>query len=188
MDALAYTGAYSKIKPEFLGVVMASFPIYLFRQVLICGTVCVLLVISAGCSSNKSNSVLQSKEAITVEPKLVDFGRIHQSQKCEKVVKLTNHQSSAVVIGRIETSCPCLSLNMPRKVIAAGESIDGVLQIDSSLDPDFHGALRITVDGISKNGRKLFSFDCDIEIKQTLAASKPLNVEMGLSQGLLKVP
>jgi Protein of unknown function (DUF1573) len=84
---------------------------------------------------------------IEISPDPVEFGVVDEGQVSNAVLSLTNRGSRELVIDRVETSCPCLTITPGRLRIAPSERKVVAVVFDPSGEPDFHGRLSIDISG-----------------------------------------
>ena len=59
---------------------------------------------------------------------------------------IRNTTRDEVTLGPFETSCHCLSVSLPDRVIPPGRSAPGEVILDMAMEPDFRGGLALTVE------------------------------------------
>jgi hypothetical protein len=85
------------------------------------------------------------KVAIVVNPSNINFGRLRQAERHEVLINISNKSSNDIVLSHFSTSCPCASIVHETSRIRAGETVEGMVVLDLTREPNFRGALSITV-------------------------------------------
>jgi hypothetical protein len=105
-----------------------------------------------------------SQIQIKVLPETVEFFPIFRGQKAETKVLLKNQSQTKIEIDTVETSCPCLWVNLPQNVIKGGETLYAIVVFDLAQEPEFVGNLAIAAKGLTKNNQPIFQFKAKIEV------------------------
>lgn len=82
----------------------------------------------------------------------------------ESWLRLSNRACGWVEIARITTSCPCLSVRLAERKIAPRQSVDVIVQIDLSSEPEFEGGLCPEVRFFGPDGEELFAWVLDVNV------------------------
>jgi hypothetical protein len=90
---------------------------------------------------------------------LLDFGIIPRRGKKELPVTVTNQGASLVKIESVETSCECLTLDLPRHEVKSGEHLKCNVRMDLAEEPDFVGTLQAGVTLYGTRKAKILSFE-----------------------------
>jgi hypothetical protein len=69
-----------------------------------------------------------------------------------------------VDVARIETSCDCLDIRLPRRVIGPSEKVLARASLDLTKEPDFLGGLAIEVKGVTSSGTVAFSLVVNVTV------------------------
>jgi hypothetical protein len=85
-------------------------------------------------------------------------------------LSLTNCGSRELLIDRLETGCPCLTITPERLRIGPSESEVVAVTFDPSGEPDFHGGLSIDISGYSR-GNLAFRTVAQVEVRKEVASS-----------------
>ncbi|MEE9393882.1 MAG: DUF1573 domain-containing protein [Planctomycetota bacterium] len=84
-----------------------------------------LLLLTLCATAAAQNPVLELSESGW------DFGERIQGEFDQKVITISNTGQETLVIKKVEVTCGCISVDMPIKVIAVGESADLTLKLDT---------------------------------------------------------
>jgi hypothetical protein len=69
---------------------------------------------------------------------------------------LMNRTGSPVEVVQIETSCDCLTIALPSRVVSPDQKVEGRARLDLREEPRFTGKLSIRVRGKEKSGQAVF--------------------------------
>ncbi len=81
------------------------------------------------------------------------MGEVAQGGRKQAAFTLTNSGTETVELTRIETSCGCLSVDVPLRV-APGQKVAGQVTLDLRDEPQFTGDLGIEICGWNDLGEK----------------------------------
>ncbi len=95
---------------------------------------------------------------------MIDFGKLPQGAKKEASFTLSNPTSEAVEIAAIDSSCPCLEVQLPKKVLSPSEQISAKVLLDLSGESKFSGLLGIMVRAETPQGKRAFEVECRVEV------------------------
>ena len=99
-----------------------------------------------------------SPTPLTVSPEAVEFPQVYQGQRAEAEVLVTNPSQAEIEIHTVETSCPCLTVNLAKNQIGKGETVPAIVVLDLAQEPNFIGSLGITAKGLSGTNQTVFQF------------------------------
>jgi hypothetical protein len=102
---------------------------------------------------------------LKVSPKILDMGRVQAGGRTEAAFLVSNSTDRPVTVARIETSCPCLMIQLPNKVLGPGQTMAGRAQLDLAHEKAFTGALGITVTLHATSGQTISAFSVDVKVK-----------------------
>jgi hypothetical protein len=88
-----------------------------------------------------------SADVLVVSDPRLDFGELPQGSYQEKTFTVTNTSSLPVRLTAIESTCPCLTFQLEKSVLAAGEDARVVAQLNLGKEPDYVGRLGVDVVG-----------------------------------------
>jgi hypothetical protein len=91
-----------------------------------------------------------------IDPPTLQLGQVQRGERKTAAVILTNPGGRPVTISATRTSCPCLAVRLPERVVPAHSSVPVVLEYDSSREPDFTGRPLVTAEGLDQDGQPLF--------------------------------
>ncbi len=83
------------------------------------------------------------------------MGEVASSGRKQATFTLTNPGTQTVELTRIDSSCPCLKMDVPTH-LAPGEHVEGRVNLDLRDEPDFMGELAIEVTGRTNTGESAF--------------------------------
>lgn len=92
---------------------------------------------------------------LEANPARIEMGEVAQGGRKEARFTLTNSGTRAIVLSRIETSCDCLSVDVPLRV-EPGEQVVGRVKLDLRDEPNFTGDLGIEIRGWNEASEKAF--------------------------------
>lgn len=84
-------------------------------------------------------------------PGLLHFSALPRGGHAELCFSLTNSGSAEVTIEEITTTCDCFQVEIPRRTVAAGETISGVAHVNLTHEPGFTGRLWLEAIGIARH-------------------------------------
>ncbi len=120
-----------------------------------------------GCNepSGSSRRAAEPTSALQAEPSRFDLGAVKPGSQHERKLSLKNVGTQVVEIGPIETSCDCLSIELPKRKLEPGETITATLLIDLAKEGnDFSGGLTLLATGKTSDGRVAFEIRCDVNV------------------------
>jgi hypothetical protein len=132
----------------------------------VCVCVCVALLflplVLSGCdaAARPAAQGTQARNPIVAEPGRIDLGTVAQGSKHTKTIVLRNTTSRVVEIARRESSCACLELALPKRRWEPGEAVEAKLIVDLAREPEFTGALGLSIKGWTAEGRVGFAVEC----------------------------
>jgi len=90
---------------------------------------------------------------LTVSPAKLEFGQVHHAGRSEKNFTLHNAGRTIVTVVEITTSCDCLSIRLENSSVEPGRSVNGVVSVDFSIEPEFSGELDLSAYGRADGNR-----------------------------------
>lgn len=124
----------------------------------------ILLTAALGC--NEKNAAQDPKAHLLLldaSPSRVDMGEVALGGRKQSTFSLTNPGSQAVELAKIESSCPCLIVDVPSR-IAPGEQVVGCAKLDLRDDPNFIGDVAIEIKGWTSAGKLAFFVTADVYV------------------------
>jgi hypothetical protein len=107
-----------------------------------------------------------STRLLKVSPEAIDMGKI-QAGGCKYVpFTVTNPSDVLVAIARIETSCGCLTIDLPANLIGLGQTVRCHARIDLATEAGFLGNLSVRANGLHESGAVLFTLGLDVEVQR----------------------
>ncbi len=102
---------------------------------------------------------------LETNPDPSELGILNPDQQAESQVELRNLGREPILIGRIETSCPCVRVEPGMFQIGPGEAKSLAVRFDPADEPDFHGQLSVIVTGYDDAGRAAFGTRVNLEVR-----------------------
>jgi hypothetical protein len=94
---------------------------------------------------------------LVVSPAVVDLGLVSRGSEREGRFGLGNAGRDPVTVGQVETSCGCLTVELPMQTLPPGQTAEVRVRLDMGKEPGFVGGLRIDVCGWTPAGAKAFA-------------------------------
>jgi len=115
----------------------------------------IFLLAALGCNERNAAQEPKTHLLLDASPSRIDMGEVASGGRKQATFSLTNSGSQAVELAKIESSCPCLTVDVPSR-IAPGEQICGRANLDLRDEPDFTGDLAIEITGWTRAGKLAF--------------------------------
>lgn len=132
-----------------------------------CGLVVFALILpQIGCSTNASPSPGASpprSTGLVIVPDPISIGTLKPGQVARVKATLRNPRTESVRLDRVETSCPCVSVESLPTIAANGTSEIEVV-FNPSEEPDFRGALSVELIGKDDGAKSLFETRANLEV------------------------
>jgi hypothetical protein len=124
-----------------------------------------------GCVSRANSPMAEFTPVglLHASPAQMDLGNLPQGGRAEAICQLLNSGTATVEVARINTDCPCLTLELPNCTIAPSESVQGRVLFDISDDPRFTGALGMDVTGTTPEGATAFVVNVRVKVQRSNA-------------------
>jgi len=125
----------------------------------------VCLLTAAGCDGQgaagsvppRSDSVDQSSLPVTPSEPILNLGEVPAGGQKQRDFWLTNRTGAPVEVVEIETSCDCLKIDLPTRVLLPAQKIAGSAALDLRKEPGSTGNLGIEVTGKARSGKVVFT-------------------------------
>jgi hypothetical protein len=114
-----------------------------------------LLVVTTGISLAVINHT-GSQSLLTATPSSIDLGTLSPGSSKAARFSLRNPRTASIHVARIQTSCPCVTVQLQPPVLAPGESSTGTLLIDLRAEPAFTGRLAGRVEAFTESDELAF--------------------------------
>lgn len=130
------------------------------------------LLAALGCNSGNAGRgqalpALAAQEAaahlLTADPSRIDMGNVRQGGRKQANFTLTNSGSRTIDLARTDSSCPCLTVDVPLR-IAPGEDVVGTAKLDLRDEPNFTGEVAIEIKGWTPAGEQAFLVVADVRV------------------------
>lgn len=126
-----------------------------------------VFILAMGCQGERKASQPRpppAKALLIVSPSEIDLGKVEQGAQKRLALNLRNPGTKPVRVGRIQTSCSCLRLELLDPDIPAEDYVPAELQLDMRKEPDFVGGLRIDVAVWESAGELAFRLTVDVDV------------------------
>jgi hypothetical protein len=100
---------------------------------------------------------------LAVSPAMIDLGAVPAGGSQEATFTITNPGITPLTVARVESSCPCLKIELPDGPIEPGGTAAGRARLDMRAEPGFSGDLGIEVKGLDESGAVLFIIEVNAE-------------------------
>ncbi len=137
----------------------------------------VLILIVAGCGGrggqglNRAGTLsaverLDGQYSLPLIPSEADLnlGQVAPGSQKSLAFWLTNRSADPVQVVEISTSCDCLEVELPKRVLAPGKKVEGRVQLDLRKESQFVGNLGISVEGRGKTGETVFAMEVRVAV------------------------
>jgi uncharacterized membrane protein YphA (DoxX/SURF4 family) len=105
-------------------------------------------------------------QLLEFNPSKLDLGTIRQGEYGELNFWLSNPGHSPVEITALESSCPCLQIELEKGTILPGEQVRALARFDSQREPGFSGTLLMETRGRTTEGGLAFLLVFRAEVAQ----------------------
>lgn len=99
--------------------------------------------------------VPQSHFLLDANPARINMGAVNQGGRKQATFTSTNSGTRTIELARIETSYPCLTVDVPLR-ISPGEQVVGRIQLDLRDEPDATGDIAVEIKGWTSAGEAAF--------------------------------
>ena len=123
----------------------------------------IFLLAALGCNEKNAAQGPKTHLLLDVSPASIDMGEVAPGGQKQATFSLTNSGSQAVELAKIDSSCPCLMVDVPSR-IAPGEQVVGRAKLDLRDEPNFTGDLAITITGRSRTGQLAFRMTVEVHV------------------------
>jgi hypothetical protein len=103
----------------------------------------------------RARIVPNSDRASQGDAQRFDLGTVRQGADIHRTLVVENCTSGLLTIDRFKVSCDCLTISGFPAAVPPGATVPFKLKFDGSNEKEFHGGLRIEVDGYSHENRIL---------------------------------
>jgi hypothetical protein len=142
------------------------------RAILTLGALWVCLLIATGYDGKgaakpvapRSDIVDQSSFPLVPSKSLLNLGEVPAGGRKQCDFWLTNQTDSPVVVAKIETSCDCLTIDLPERVVSPAQKVVGHALLDFQHEPRFTGRLSIEVKGKGKAENVVFAMVVKVSV------------------------
>ncbi len=136
----------------------------LARRVLLSAMILFLAVLPVSLVWGRS---VFADSPLPISPGVIDLGTMVQGERREFVVDLQSPSDTPIEVDAIESSCDCLEVTLPGRVVGARQKILARLKLDLSAEPTFAGKLRLEVVARNKQvGQVAFRIIAMVTVKK----------------------
>ena len=93
---------------------------------------------------------------LAISPDPLCLGTLEAGGAATASLTAQNHGREALILERVESSCPCVSVGPVPVQIAAGGSALLAVTVDLAGEPDFRGGLTVDLTGNATDGATMF--------------------------------
>ncbi len=134
------------------------------------GMLCCLIA-TAGCDGgNPAKGAARFAEQppgvrslLIAEPTTIDLDEVPRGGRKQAAFSLTNPGAQTIELARIESSCPCLTMGVPRR-LAPGEQVSGRVKVDLRDEPHFTGEVSVEIKGWTHTGELAFALVVEVKV------------------------
>jgi hypothetical protein len=105
-----------------------------------------------------------SNPPVLLDPDPIELGDLEPGRSAEAKLSLRNRGSETVVLERIETSCPCVSVSPASLRLHPGGAAELRVHFDPTDEPEFRGGLSVTLVGWGRPGAILFRTHVNVAV------------------------
>jgi hypothetical protein len=93
-----------------------------------------------------------------------NLGRVAPGSQTSRTFWLTNRSVIPVEVAEVTSSCDCLRVELPDRLVAPGQQVAGRIELDLRKEPHFVGNLGISVEGRGKKGETVFAMTVHVTV------------------------
>jgi hypothetical protein len=97
----------------------------------------------------------QTHFLLDANPARINMGTVAQGGRKQATFTLTNPGNRTIDLAKIDTSCPCLTVDVPLR-IPPSDKVEGRAKLDLSDEPNFTGEVAIEIKGWTSGGEPAF--------------------------------
>jgi hypothetical protein len=136
----------------------------------------VVVLIVTGCGGRDARGLPQERSLLAAEEvdqsslplvpsqAKLNLGQVAPGSQKSSTFWLTNRSDAPVEVIEIASSCDCLKVELPKRLLAPGQKIEGRVDLDLRKEPQFLGNLGISVKGRGKKGETVFALEVDVSV------------------------
>jgi len=111
----------------------------------------------------------EESSALILEPSEVFLGTIDPGRRITTPVTIRNRGDVRLVIDRIDTSCDCVRMTPSTVTLDAGQSAFLSVEYNPNSEPEFRGALAVSLTGLSADHVTIFNLVVHVRIEDLQA-------------------
>lgn len=100
---------------------------------------------------------------ISYESKM-DLGQVRPGSQKSRAFWLTNRSGTPVEVAEITSSCDCLKIGLPGRILVPEQKVEARIDLDLRKEPQFTGNLDISVTGRGKKGEMVFAMKVRVSV------------------------
>jgi hypothetical protein len=142
------------------------------KAILTLAAMWVCLLIATGCDGQGAARAVNTRSDVTDQSSLalvpskspLNRGEVPAGGRKQCDFWLTNQTASPVEVAKIETSCDCVTIDLPKQNSAPGQNVAGRALLDFRHEPRFTGRLKIEVKGKRKSREVVFALVLKVSV------------------------
>jgi hypothetical protein len=123
----------------------------------------ILFLAALDCNAKNAAQEPKSHFLLDASPSRIDMGEVAPSGWKQATFSLTNLGSQAVELAKIDSSCPCLTVDLP-SAIASGKQVEGRAKLDLRDELDFTGEVAVEIKGWTGADKLAFLTMVDVRV------------------------
>ncbi len=136
------------------------------------------MLVTAGCSGRGVQGLPQARSLSAAEgaggryslPLVpseanLNLGQVAPGSQKSCAFWLTNRSADPVEVTEITSSCDCFKVELPERLLAPGQKVEGRIDLDLRKEPRFIGNLGISVRGRGKRTALVFAMDVHVAVE-----------------------
>lgn len=94
----------------------------------------------------------------------LNLGQVATGSQKSRAIWLTNRSAVPVEVAEVTSSCDCLKVELPERILAPGQKVEGRIELDLRKEAQFLGNLSIGVKGSGKKGEFVFAMEVRVAV------------------------
>jgi hypothetical protein len=134
------------------------------------------MLVTAGCGGRDAHGLPQARSLsaagegdqsslpLVPSQSKLNLGQVAPGSQKSFTFWLTNRSDVLVEVIEIASSCDCLKVELPKRLLTPGQKVEGRVELDLRKEPQFLGNLGISVKGRGKKGETVFALVVDVSV------------------------